>query len=74
MSEKNSISPLFRIVLTFMLVLLSFNSFISVSRGDQAEAEQGKKLFQERGCAACHSIGKGKITGSDRWALRKEEG
>jgi len=71
MSEKNIISPLFRIVLTFMFVLLSFNSFIPVSRGDQAEAEQGKKLFQERGCAACHSIGKGKITGPDLLGVTK---
>ena|SRR3990167_9190363 len=71
MSEKNIISPLFRIVLTFMFVLLSFNSFIPVSRGDQGEAEQGKKLFQERGCAACHSIGKGKITGPDLLGVTK---
>ena len=71
MSEKNIISSLFRIVLTFMFVLLSFNSFIPVSRGDQAEAEQGKKLFQERGCAACHSIGKGKITGPDLLGVTK---
>ncbi len=49
MSEKNIISPLFRIVITVLFVLLSFNSFIPVSRGDQAEAEQGKKLFQDTG-------------------------
>ena len=71
MSEKDIISPLFRIGLTFMFVLLSFNSFIPVSRGDQAEAEQGKKLFQERGCVACHSIGKGKITGPDLLGVTK---
>ncbi|MGH7851356.1 MAG: c-type cytochrome [Thermodesulfobacteriota bacterium] len=65
MSEKNIISPLFRTVLTLMFVLLSFNSFIPVSRGDQAEAEQGKKLFKDRACAACHTIGKGKLTGPD---------
>jgi len=65
MSEKNIISPLFRIVLTVLFVILSFNLFIPVSRGDQAEADKGKKLFQEKGCVACHSIGKGKITGPD---------
>jgi nitrite reductase (NO-forming) len=65
MFEKNIISPLFRIALTVLIVLMSFNLFIRVSRGDQAEAEKGKKLFQERGCAACHTIGKGKLTGPD---------
>ncbi len=65
MSEKKIISPLFRIVSAVLLVLMSFNTFVSVSRGDQAEVEKGKKLFAERGCAACHSIGKGKIAGPD---------
>lgn len=65
MSEKKIISPLFRIVSAVLLVLMSFNTFVSVSRGDQAEAEKGKKLFAERGCTACHSIGKGKIAGPD---------
>ena len=71
MSQKNIILPLFRPLLAIIIVLLSFNSFIPVSRGDQAEAEQGKKLFQERGCAACHSIGKGKITGPDLLGVTK---
>lgn len=65
MSETNIISPLIRTVLTVLFVLLSLNSFVPVSRGDQAEAEKGKKIFQERGCAACHTIGKGKLTGPD---------
>ena len=71
MSQKNIILPLFRPLLAIIIVLLSFNSFIPVSRGDQGEAERGKKLFQERGCAACHSIGKGKITGPDLLGVTK---
>jgi nitrite reductase (NO-forming) len=62
---KNVISPVVRIFLTVFLALTVFNSFTPVSRGDQAEAEKGKKVFQERGCAACHTIGKGKLTGPD---------
>jgi nitrite reductase (NO-forming) len=62
---KNVISPVLRIFLTVLIVLTVFNSFAPVSRGDQAEAEKGKKVFQERGCAACHTIGKGKLTGPD---------
>lgn len=75
MSEKNIISPLFSIVLTVLFVILSFNLFIPVSRGDQAEVDKGKKLFQEKGCVACHSIGKGKITGPDLLGVtgRREE-
>ena len=30
-----------------------------------ADAEQGKQLFQDKGCAACHSIGKGPLVGPD---------
>ncbi len=62
---KKIISPLFGVLLTVLVITLSLNLFISASRGDQAEVEQGKKIFQERGCTACHSIGKGKITGPD---------
>ena len=65
MSMKKIISLLFRIPLTVLIVVLSVNLFISDSRGDQAEVDKGKKLFQEKGCVACHSIGKGKITGPD---------
>jgi nitrite reductase (NO-forming) len=65
MYMKNVISPVIRIFLTVLLVLIGLNSFAPASRGDQAEAEKGKKLFQERGCAACHTIGKGKLTGPD---------
>ena len=32
---------------------------------DEAAAKKGKSLFQARGCAACHSIGKGKGAGPD---------
>lgn len=75
MSMKKIISLLFRIPLTVLIVVLSVNLFISDSRGDQAGVDKGKKLFQEKGCVACHSIGKGKITGPDLLGVteRREE-
>jgi nitrite reductase (NO-forming) len=75
MNITNVLSPVMRIFLIALLVLAGLNSFAPASRADQAEVEKGKKLFQERGCAACHSIGKGKLTGPDLAGVteRREE-
>lgn len=51
--------------LLFLFVVLCVGMIPALSRGDQSVEEKGQKLFQEKGCAACHSIGKGKITGPD---------
>jgi mono/diheme cytochrome c family protein len=32
---------------------------------DEALAESGEELFQTKGCVACHTIGKGRLTGPD---------
>ena len=32
---------------------------------DEALAERGEELFQSKGCIACHTIGKGRLTGPD---------
>jgi mono/diheme cytochrome c family protein len=32
---------------------------------DKKLAESGKKLFTEKGCVACHTIGKGQLVGPD---------
>lgn len=66
---NNINSPVLRMFVTVVLVLMGFNLFMPVSRAD--EAETGKKLFQERGCAACHTIGKGKLTGPDLAGVSK---
>jgi len=63
--------PVLRLFLIILLTLTVFNLFTSVSRSDQAEVEKGKKLFQERGCLACHTIGKGKLTGPDLAGVTK---
>ncbi|MEM4658894.1 MAG: c-type cytochrome, partial [Candidatus Methanosuratincola sp.] len=35
------------------------------ARVNKELAEKGEKLFAEKGCAACHTIGKGKLVGPD---------
>jgi mono/diheme cytochrome c family protein len=35
------------------------------SVANAAGADEGKQLFQDKGCAACHSIGKGPLVGPD---------
>jgi mono/diheme cytochrome c family protein len=65
MSINNFTAPMIRITLAVLVVVLSINMFPTFSHGDQADVEKGQKLFQEKGCVACHSIGKGKITGPD---------
>jgi cytochrome c551/c552 len=37
---------------------------VAESPVDQAMAEKGEKLFQTKGCSACHAFGK-KVTGPD---------
>lgn len=65
MSIISITAPLVRISIAVLFVFLFFNAVPGVSRGDQAAVEKGQKVFQEKGCVACHSIGKGKITGPD---------
>ena len=64
-------SPVLKIFLTVSLALAGLNLYMPDSRADDAQVESGKKLFQERGCLACHSIGKGKLTGPDLAGVTK---
>lgn len=65
MSIISIIAPRIGAYITVVLIALFFGMFSTASRGDQAAIDKGQKLFQEKGCVACHSIGKGKITGPD---------
>ena len=47
-----------------LVTIAVFLALSSVSFG-QTGAEKGKKLFQEKACAACHTIGGGKLAGPD---------
>jgi len=42
------------------LIIPTFISFNSITH-----AESGEQIFQSKGCVACHTIGKGKLTGPD---------
>ena len=64
-------SPLTRVFLTVLITVLGFGMFALDSRGDQGQPEKGQKMFQTKGCVACHSIGKGKIVGPDLLGVTK---
>jgi mono/diheme cytochrome c family protein len=59
-----------QIVFAFLIALsLVFPSGTLGDEGKPGEGkelhEKGKDLFQSKGCVACHTIGKGKLTGPD---------
>ena len=58
-------SPVTRVCLAVFIIVLGFSMFSFDTRGDEGQPQTGQKMFQEKGCVACHSIGKGKITGPD---------
>jgi len=62
-------------VITAALVTLAVLLALSSVSFGQTEAEKGKKLFQEKSCAACHTIGGGKLAGPDLAGVteRREE-
>lgn len=41
---------------------------------DHALADRGEKLFQQKGCVACHTIGKGRLTGPDLKGVPARQG
>ncbi len=51
------------IFLAITPIFLSINSTIG--------AENGEQIFQNKGCVACHTIGKGKLTGPDLLGVTK---
>lgn len=73
MSRLNIIPAPARVI-TALVTLAVFLALSSVSFG-QTPAEKGKKVFQERSCAACHTIGGGKLAGPDLAGVteRREE-
>ena len=40
-------------------------------RVDNQKAETGEDLFGSRGCAGCHSVGRGRLAGPDLFAVRE---
>lgn len=54
----------FLIALSFILTSTTFSDEDRGSEEDDLH-EKGEALFQSKGCVACHTIGKGKLTGPD---------
>lgn len=68
--------------IAIVLIIFFIFSFTSSAISDDDKvtyntdaANKGKELFQNKGCIACHTIGKGKITGPDLLGVteRREE-
>jgi nitrite reductase (NO-forming) len=56
----------------FLLTFCTFLYFVFLTA---THAETGEEIFQNKGCVACHTIGKGKLTGPDLKGVteRREE-
>lgn len=74
MHRLNIIPAPARVITAALVTLAVLLALSSVSFG-QTEAEKGKKVFQEKSCAACHTIGGGKLAGPDLAGVteRREE-
>jgi nitrite reductase (NO-forming) len=74
MQRLNIIPAPARVIKAALVTLAVLLALSSISSG-QTEAEKGKKIFQEKSCAACHTIGGGKLAGPDLAGVteRREE-
>ncbi|MEM4408735.1 MAG: cytochrome c [Candidatus Caldarchaeum sp.] len=53
------------ISLAFLLAYFPLSGHAKESNINEELAAKGEKLFSERGCVGCHTIGKGKLVGPD---------
>lgn len=61
-----SIMKLYARLIAVLVIIAICISFTTTSY-----AESGENLFQSKGCVACHTIGKGKLTGPDLLGVTK---
>ncbi|MCL4243766.1 MAG: c-type cytochrome [Candidatus Dadabacteria bacterium] len=73
--SKPNVIPTPSKTLTAVLVALTVFLMLAPATFGQTEAEKGKQLFQQKTCAACHTIGGGKLAGPDLAGVteRREE-
>lgn len=74
MTKSNVIPTPLKALTAVLVVLMAFLVLTPAALG-QTEAEKGKQLFQQKTCAACHTIGGGKLAGPDLAGVteRREE-
>ena len=75
-SSKFNVSKIVKAVV-FMGVFFCFTAVFSVSPNAQEQdpVKLGQETFKSKGCVACHTIGKGKLSGPDLLGVtqRREE-
>ena len=74
MSDSNIIPTPLKALTAVLFALTVLFMLTPVTHG-QSEAEKGKQLFQQKTCAASHTIGGGKLAGPDLAGVteRREE-
>lgn len=74
MTKSNVIPTPLKALTAVLVVLMAFLVLTPAAFG-QTAAEKGKQLFQQKTCAACHTIGGGKLAGPDLAGVteRREE-
>lgn len=58
-----------KLTVRFFIFLAITPIFLSIN--STSGAESGEQIFQNKGCVACHTIGKGKLTGPDLLGVTK---
>ncbi len=63
-------------ILLILFIASSLIISISVNIAEASDVKKGEELFTQKGCGACHTIGKGKLSGPDLLGVtqRREEG
>src|SRR5579863_3201202 len=65
MSEKPLASVRWLSIVALATIAGIWAALPTVANAAEADAAAGQKLFQEKGCVACHTVGKGNLVGPD---------
>jgi mono/diheme cytochrome c family protein len=73
MSEKPLASLRWLSIVAVATIAGIWAALPTVASAAGTEAEQGQQLFQQKGCVACHTIGKGPLVGPDLAGVTTKE-
>jgi cytochrome c2 len=65
MSENPLASVRWLLIVAFATIAGLWGALPTVANAAEADAAVGQKLFQDKGCVACHTVGKGNLVGPD---------